>query len=157
MFEQSTAINRMKAAMRSNVYETDRLAQYTRREYVRIAGIPETEGENVKQKVIDLAQIMGVNITQNYINTCHRLGARQQTRARAIIVRFFARDKRNHMLINKKKLKDNVDYKNVFISEDLAQVRAKLLHYVKRKERVASVYTQDWKTVCQLRDNSRIV
>ena len=28
--EQSTAINRMKAAMRSNVFETDRLAQYTK-------------------------------------------------------------------------------------------------------------------------------
>ena len=81
--------------MRSNVYETDRLAQYTRGENVRIAGIPETEGENVEQKVIDLAQIMGDNITQNDINACHRLGARHQTRARAFIVRFFARDKGN--------------------------------------------------------------
>ena len=35
--EQSTAINRMKAAMRSNVFETNRLAQYTRRENIRIA------------------------------------------------------------------------------------------------------------------------
>ena len=99
---------------------------------------------------------MGVNITQNDINTCHRLGARHQTRACAIIVRFFARDKRNQMLINKNKLKDNVDYKNVFISEDLTQLRAKLLHYVKREEREASVYTRDGKTICQLRDNSRI-
>ena len=155
--EQSTAINRMKAAMRSNVYETDRLAQYTRRENVRIAGIPETEGENVKQKIIDLAQVMGVNIAQNDINACHRLSTRHQTRARAIIVRFFARDKRNQMLINKNKLKDNVDYKNVFIAEDLTQLRAKLLHYVKREERVASAYTRDGKIICQLRDNSRIV
>ena len=50
------------------MYETDRLAQYTIRENVQIAGIPETEGQNIKQKVIDLAQVMGVNITQNDIN-----------------------------------------------------------------------------------------
>ena len=85
------SVDEQSTAMRSNVYETDRLAQYTRRENVRIAGIPETEGENVKHKVIDLAQIMVVNITQNDINTCHRLGARHQTRVRAIIVRFLVR------------------------------------------------------------------
>ena len=84
---------------------------------------------------------MGVNITQNYINACHRLGARHQTRVRAIIVPFFARDKRNQMLINKNKLKDKVDYKNVFISEDITQLWANLLHYVKREERVVSAYT----------------
>ena len=61
------------------------------------------------------------------------------------------------MLINKNKLKDNVDYKNMFISEDLTQLRAKLLYYVKREERVASAYTQEGKIICQLRDNSRIV
>ena len=98
--------------------------------------IPETEGENSKQKVIDLAQIMGVNITQNYINACHRLGARHQTRVRAIIVPFFARDKRNQMLINKNKLKDIIDYKNVFISEDITQLWANLLLYVKPEEHV---------------------
>ena len=51
----------------------------------------------------------------------------------------------------------NDDYKNVFISEDLTQLRAKLLHYVKREERVASAYTRDGKIICQLRDNSRIM
>ena len=46
------------------------------------------------------------------------------------------------MLVNKNRLKDNDDYKNVFISEDLTQLRAKLLHYIKREERVASTYTR---------------
>ena len=100
---------------------------------------------------------MGVTITKDDINACHRLGARHHVRARAIIVRFFAREKRNQMLVNKNRLKDNDDYKNVFISEDLTQLRAKLLHYVKREERVASTYTGDGKIICQLRDNSRIM
>ena len=100
---------------------------------------------------------MGVTITKDDINACHRLGARHHVMARAIIVRFFAREKRNQMLVNKNRLKDNNDYKNVFISEDLTQLRAKLLHYVKREERVASAYTGDGKIICQLRDNSRIM
>ena len=85
---------------------------------------------------------MGVTITQDDINACQRLGGRHHVRARAIIVRFFAREKRNQMLVNKNRLKDNDDYKNVFISEDLTQLRAKLLHYIKREERVASTYTR---------------
>ena len=75
----------------------------------------------------------------------------------AIIVRFFARDKQNQMLINKNTLKDNVDFKNVFISEDITQLWANLLHYVNPEEHVVSAYTLNGKIICQIRDNSRIV
>ena len=54
------------------------------------------------------------------------------------------------MLINRNMLKYNVDYKNVFVPEDLSKLRAKLLHFGRCKERVASAYTGDGKIIVNL-------
>ena len=48
---------------------------------------------------------MDLHITERDINVCHRLGANQVNRARAVIVGFFARDIKHDFLVNKNKLK----------------------------------------------------
>ena len=47
--------------MRLNAYENDRLQQYTRRENIRISGITEAEGEQLKAKIVNIASDMGLN------------------------------------------------------------------------------------------------
>ena len=152
-----TAVNKMRSAVRLNAYENDRLQQYTRRENVRISGIAEVDGENLKLKIIELGDEMGLSITERDINAVHRLGpARQGARSRAIIVRFFARDIKHDFLVNKNKLKDKEAYRNVYINEDLTPLRSKLLQYAKRQDGVDSAYTREGKVICRIRDGSRV-
>ncbi|CAF0890422.1 unnamed protein product [Didymodactylos carnosus] len=49
------------------------LATYDRRLNLRIHGIPEVQGENVEQLVIDTCSSIGVNITSGDISVYHRL------------------------------------------------------------------------------------
>lgn len=155
--KQETAINKLRASVRLNAYENDRLQQYTRRENIRISGITEAEGEQLKAKIVNIASDMGLNIDESAINACHRLGpARQGTRARAVIVRFFARDVKHDFLVNKNKLKNMEQYRGVYVNEDLTLLRSKLLQYVKRQDGVESAYTREGKVICRLRDGSRV-
>ena len=132
--QTETAINKLRASVRLNAYENDRLQQYTRRENIRISGITEVDGENLKGKIVEIGVEMGLNVVERDINACHRLGPKHQGRARAIIVRFFARDIKHDFLVNKNKLKDKDNYRNVYINEDLTPLRSKLLHYAKRQD-----------------------
>ena len=154
--QTETSINKLRASVRLNAYENDRLQQYTRRENIRISGIPEVDGEQLKGKIVELGNEMGLNIVERDINACHRLGPKHSGRSRAIIVRFFARDTKHDFLVNKNKLKDKVSYRNVYINEDLTPLRSKMLHYVKRQDGVESAYTREGKVICRIRDGSRI-
>ena len=61
-----------------NEYASDALDQYSRRENVRITGIPEGEGteENLVDKIIQVASSMGVVIDVSSFNDVHRLGVK---------------------------------------------------------------------------------
>ena len=61
---QETAINKLRASIRLNAYENDRLQQYTRRENIRISGINETDGERLKTKIIQLGEEIVLHITE---------------------------------------------------------------------------------------------
>ena len=61
---QETAINKLRASIRLNAYENDRLHQYTRRENIRISGINKTDGERLKTKIIQLGEEIVLHITE---------------------------------------------------------------------------------------------
>ena len=157
IYTSETAVNKMRAAVRLNAYENDKLQQYTRRENVRISGLAKVDGENSKLKIIELGDEMGLSITERDINAAHCLGRTHQgARLRAVIVRFFARDIKHYFLVNKNKLKDKDTYRNVYINEDLTPLRSKLLQYAKRHDGVDSAYTREGKVICRIRDGSRV-
>ena len=45
---------------------------------------------------------------------------------------------------------------NVFISEDLTALRAKLLPSVKRQDDVNQAFTREGRIICVMRDNSKV-
>ena len=155
---QETAINKLRASVRLNAYENDRLQQYTRRENIRISGVNENDGERLKTKIVELGEEMDLHIAERDINACHRLGPnrREGNRPRTIIVRFFARDTKHDFLVNKNKLKNKENYRGVYINEDLTPLRSKLLQYVKKQDVVESAYTREGKVICRTRDGSRV-
>ena len=146
---QETAINKLKAYVRLNAYENDRLQQYTRRENIRISGINETDGERLKTRIIELGEEMDGHITESDMYACHRLGANKGNRPRAVIVRFFSRETKLYFLVNKNKLRNKENYRGVYINEDLTPLRSKLLQYVKRQDVVESAFTREEKVICR--------
>ena len=119
----------MKSAIRKNTSDLDKLQQYGRRENVRINGMPEEEGENLRNKIIKLGQVTGVDIRQGDNNVVHRSGPKGG-RPHQVICRFISRDTKSDLLKNKEKFNDSDNYKNAFIHEDLTPFRARLFNTI---------------------------
>ena len=142
-------------------YESDNLEQYSRRNSLRISGIPEEPDENTDQRVIQLAGGLGIDISPNDIDRSHRVGKleldrgrtgrgplKMKRRTRDILVKF-ARYNTRAMLYNERKDLRNLEtHKNVYINEDLTKKRSKLLYDARilaRAEIVKAAYSTDGK------------
>ena len=174
---------KVKANVRVNKYDNDRLEQYTRRENIRIFNFPTARGEPLTEAVVNLLNEMssfrpqgqdsqeGLTPTHKFcaeeINVCHRTGgasAEGVPDSRPIIVRFLSRQSGFDVFKCKKKLRLMDNYKAnratgrkaVFITEDLMQLRVKMKDYVKSIEGVTNVFTTDGNIHCT-KDNRHIV
>lgn len=136
---------RLMAAVRRLTYENDRLQQYTRRDSVRVFGIPSATGETAEQaeeKALKVFKDAGAHISKDDIAVAHRAG-REHRGSRPILVKFVSRRQRNVVMKAKKSLKSKEEYKRVFVNDDITPLRARLLAYIKKLEGVGSAYTVD--------------
>ena len=80
-------------------FKTDELDQFSRRDNLRITGLPEAADEeeegNLIQKVCNVAEQAGVPPSEHDISSCQRLGKSQRISCTKILVRFTARRKRD--------------------------------------------------------------
>ena len=78
-------------------------AQYFRREYVEVVGIPSlVEHDQLEPTVCRILHHIGVNISGDKIEACHRLGKNSDR----TIVKFSSRKDCEHTMLVKKDLKD---------------------------------------------------
>lgn len=141
---------RLLAAVRTLTYENDRLQQYSRRESVRIVGIPSCPGETaeqVEEKAIKVLNDAGAKVKREDIAVTHRAG-KEKKGSRPIIVKFVSRRTRNEVTNKKKQLKEKEGYKRVFILDDITPLRARLLAYIKNLECVERAWTVDGRIFC---------
>nr|KAG5694729.1 hypothetical protein BaRGS_031545 [Batillaria attramentaria]KAG5695738.1 hypothetical protein BaRGS_004483 [Batillaria attramentaria] len=122
--------------------KADEVAQYTRRNNVRIFGVPESESESVEECEAKILEIfnkkLGVSLAPKDLEATHRLGKKkppklrdgdndsdsdEENRPRAIIVRFVSRKSVQAVLSNRRKLKNS----RIVITEDLTVPRYQLL------------------------------
>lgn len=138
--------------------ENDALEQYTRRNSVRISGVPEIEGENTEEVVFRLADALKSNIGPSDIDRLHRVGKpRADGRHRVIIIKFAKYNARQRVYLKRMDLRDceNDDMKTVFINEDLTKLRSKLLFDARtlvKVDKLKSAYSTNGKIF--VRDNS---
>ena len=105
-YEADIAITKNANTLLSNqLIETERQcwanAQYSRRECIEIVGIPSSvEKENLEIKIREIFDKIGVTVTENDIDACHRL------RRDKIIVKFCKRKICRNALRKKKSLKN---------------------------------------------------
>ena len=92
---------KMGAGIRKNPYDLDKLQEYGRRENLRVAGITEEEGENLREKIKQIGLKVGVIIRNHDINVVHRSGHRG-ARPMIVLVCFISREGK-HELLKKRK------------------------------------------------------
>ena len=143
--------------------ENDALEQYTRRNSVRISGVPEGEGEDTDEEVIRIANELQIHIGPSDIDRSHRIGKPKASgpkpRHRDIIVKFAAYNARQRVYLKRMDLRgsENEDMKGIFINEDLTKLRSKLLFDARslvRANMLKSAYSADGKIF--VRDNGEV-
>ena len=127
---------------------TDALEAYTRKDSLRINGIQHELGETSAQledKVINIADKIGVKIKREDISVTHRLKADKKGGV-PTIVKFSTRRSKDRVFSAKKELKNIPEMKDtVFISEDLTRLRFRTLLSAKKCKDFKSVSTKNGK------------
>lgn len=140
-------------------YQLDMQEQHTRKEAVRISGLPEGPGDEsddeLRAKITKLAADAGMTMAKDDISVCHRLGNKNPTKARNVICKFVARTTKHKLMRAKQNLKNKPEYRQIYVNEDLTRLRSRMLNMVRRNERVKSCYTRDGKIVCTYKDGAR--
>lgn len=62
--------------------------QYQRRNNIRVTGVPEESGENTDDIILTLTKAIGVKLTLADIDRSHRVGAKDESKQRPILVKF---------------------------------------------------------------------
>jgi regulator of replication initiation timing len=141
-FEKSfEALKQENASLRTKVksleQQLDDADQYSRINCLEINGIPETKNEDVTEIIKTIGNTLGVTVSAEDIDACHRLGLKQEGRKRGIIVKFVRRHVKEEVL-RKRKIKRNLNTSDigmssgpaeiVYINESLSPARRKVLN-----------------------------
>ena len=110
------------------INQIDDLEQYTRKHNLEIHEISESPEENVAEKVIKLAKVVNVHITNNDIDICQRIFSRRTDTPKPIIVRFKSYRGKSE-LYKARKHRKSVSLKNFFNNTDAANINRSVTNY----------------------------
>ena len=131
--------------------KNDEFEQYTRRYSLRISCIPETEGENPDDVVLNVSKIMNVDIALSDIDRAHRVGKRSTSkdRDRQLIVRFTSYRARRSFYKGRLGLKHAPKKdRGIYVNADLTKYKLSLLKKplkLKRETSIINFWTIDGK------------
>ena len=149
---QKRDIERLQFALedsdRSFYGRTNELEQYSRRNNIRIWGIPEAQNDDedaqatIDKVVKTLNEKMGTNLTTYDIDIAHRIGKKQKNKksGRCIIVKFLSRLSKIKCLKNRKQ---NLKGTNIFIQEDLTSLNYSVYMAARSNDEVEKCWTID--------------
>lgn len=115
--------------------ERDTAEQYSRRNCVRISGIPVKTNEDTDGIILDMAAAMGSAISPPDIDRSHRIGNQRKDKTKDLIVKFATYRARDRFIRRRSSLKDIGAYDNVFINEDLTKQRSELLFNARKLQK----------------------
>ena len=136
--------------------------QYSRRNCIRISGIPEDDSEDTDDTVLHIARAMDVDLNVEEIVRSHRIGKPKTTKPRDIIVKLATFRVRQRLLKDRKNLKTSPykdgRFKGVYVNEDLTKFRSGILfdsRKLAKERRIYSVWSSNGTIL--LKDNSNTV
>ena len=131
--------------------------QYSRRNCLRISGVPETAHENTDDNISDFVHALDVDLTINDIDRIHRVGKAVigfRNKSSDIIVKFVSYRMRAKFY-KARVLSKNRGYKGVFINEDLTKSRSLLMYEARRRvksKQLKSAWSSDGSMLVRLYD-----
>ena len=143
----SEVMKRVEMDRIDSIIAADRNETYSRKDSLRINGIPHEENETNREleaKIIQIAGKAGVQLKRGDISVTHRLKKDRKGKFPTII-KFSTRRSKDTLYMAKKKLKDIREMKEVFISEDLTRLRFRTLLQAKKVENLKSISTKGGK------------
>lgn len=160
--ELSAVTQKLGAAER----KIQQLEAYSRRNNLTITGVPETDGENTDQIVLDVAKSAGVMLSPDDIDVSHRVGRSGTTnnnKPRSLIVKFLSHNVREKLFSARKEksasrvhahpLLTTETLRNIYISENLTPENQKLLFVcrkLKAKSQVWAAYSTNGRVKVRL-------
>ncbi|KAL8612381.1 hypothetical protein ACOMHN_020136 [Nucella lapillus] len=148
--------------------KVDELEQYSRRNSIRVSGVPECEGENTDEITKKIASEIGVVVDSSMIDRSHRVGKKpsgSEPGNRAIVVKFTSYRHKQQLLVAKKKLTRvnartlvsmpapstaaaavRAPAPRIYINDDLTKTRADIAAAArasKKKGKVTDTWTRD--------------
>lgn len=122
----------------------DDLEQYSRRNSLRLYGVPEEAGENTNVLVLDIFNsTLNVNLSTTDIDRTHRIGRTSEKKPRAIIIKFVSYQSKSLVYLNKKKFKGS----KIVLREDLTRKRLDVYMEAVSRYGLRRVNTRDGKIV----------
>ncbi len=134
----------------------DQLEQCTKANNIRIVGMKEEEGEDIRRKVIDLAQsqLKVENIKIEDIKEAGRMGKQNLSKTRDVLV-IFNNGTLRDQIYRKRKLLMNKD-DPIYINEDLTQYRSQLFfeaRKIRKRGQLFGAWTQGGNVLIKLNQN----
>lgn len=145
-------VDKLEAALEST-------EQYSRRNCLKISGVPENIEKSTDEYVCDLAQAIDVDVRIEDIDRSHRLGrpssaADPRGKPRDIIVKFVSYRARAKFY-KARVLTKSKGYRGVFINEHLTRSRGSLLYEARRRvksRQLKSAWSMDGTIMVKLND-----
>ena len=155
-----TTVKRENLQLRDDlIYNKNRindLEQYSRRNSIRIFGLPEESNESHYEcqcKVLNLVNDrLQVSMNENDIDAIHRTGTNRDGRPRGIIIKFVRRTLKEKVMSFNKMLKGS----GIVITEDLTKSNLALFHAVKDNSNVLHAWTVNGKVFAIKDDGSKL-
>ena len=140
----------MRSQLRRQSYSLDQKEQDNRSDNIRIKGVDYEAGEDLQQKIIDVAKEADVTLEREDIVNCYRLGDDDKpANRRPIMIRVANRGKKVSLMRNKKKLP-----REKYFEEDLTKVRTKIFYAVRKHEQTTKAWTVEGKIFAMIKDNT---
>ena len=125
--------------------KVDQLEQYTRRNSLRISGLPEEEDEDCYEKVLSTLNTklsLSPPLSIDHIDCLHRTGKSHPNKPRQVIVKFTSYQHRRRVMAQRRQLRGT----NLYVNEDLTRKRNALYwsaRNAKRQQRIRDAWTYD--------------
>ena len=135
----------------------DNAEQYSRRNCLKITGVPETTEGSIDDYVCNLARAIDVDLSVDDIDRSHRLGKPRtapEQKPRDIIVKFVSYRKRA-LFYKARILTKSRGYRGVYINEHLTKARGNLLYEARRRvksKQLKSAWSSDGVVMVKLND-----
>ena len=153
-----------KETIRKQEERLSELEQYSRRNCLNFAGVPETKEENTVQLAIDLAKMANVKIDRGDIDRAHRVGAPKKATSdqpspppRPLVVKFTSYLKREAVWFGRREVQKakpprsstltEATVKKVFIQENLTRQNQELMYRARQLRRAGKLWAV-WSDGC---------